>query len=90
MLDELKGIPADVVSLLEKAGLKTLRDILDLEMDDVLKIEGLTQEHGEVLLAFLSELTEDAEDSAEDDEGAAEGEVKGGGNEPAEASPPNE
>ncbi len=90
MLDELKGIPDDVVSLLEKAGLKTLRDILDLEMDDVLKIEGLTQEHGEVLLAFLSELTEDAEDSAEDDEGAADGEVKGGGNESAEASPPNE
>ena len=82
MLDELKGIPADVVGLLETAGLKTLRDILDLEMDDVLKIEGITREHGEVLLAFLSELTEESDDSAEDDEVKSDDSV--------EVSPPTE
>jgi N utilization substance protein A len=78
MLDELKGIPSDVVGLLEKAGLKTLRDIFDLEMDDVLKIEGITQEHAEVLLAFLSELTEDADED------------EGDSGESSEVSPPSE
>ncbi len=66
MLEELKGIPSDVVAILEEAGFKTLRDVLDLEMDDVLKIEGIEQEHAEVLLAFLSELTEDADDSGDE------------------------
>ena len=90
MLDELKGIPAEVVSLLEKAGLKTLRDILDLEMEDVLKIEGITQEYGEILLAFLSELTEESEDSAGDDELDASQEVPGPKDDSAEVTPPGE
>jgi N utilization substance protein A len=67
MLDELKGIPAEVVAILENAGFKTLRDVLDLEMDDVLKIDGIEQEHADVLLAFLSELTEDAEETSDAD-----------------------
>jgi N utilization substance protein A len=67
MLDELKGIPAEVVAILENAGFKTLRDVLDLEMDDVLKIDGIEQEHAEVLLAFLSELTEDADETSDTD-----------------------
>lgn len=65
MLEELKGIPSDVVELLENAGMKTLRDILDLEMDDVMKIDGITQEHAEVLLSFLSELTEESDDAVD-------------------------
>jgi N utilization substance protein A len=69
MLEELKGIPAEVVTILEAAGFKTLRDILDLEMDDVLKIDGIEHEHAEVLLAFLSELTEEAESAASEDAG---------------------
>jgi N utilization substance protein A len=69
MLDELKGIPSEVVEILENAGLKTLRDILDLEMDDVLKIDGIEQEHAEILLAFLSELTEESDGSADGDDG---------------------
>lgn len=80
MLDELKGLSSEIVALLEHAGLKTLRDILDLEMDDVLKIEGLTREHGEVLLAFLSELTEETDDSANADNGVSTpGAPEGGG-----------
>src|SRR3990172_3925852 len=39
-LSELKGMPAELVATLEKAGRKTLRDILDLEKEDMLKIEG--------------------------------------------------
>jgi len=58
-LNELKGLPADLVEALEATGMQTLRDILDLERDDVLKIEGMTPEQADALMAFLSELTED-------------------------------
>jgi N utilization substance protein A len=91
MLDELKGIPADVVEILEKAGLKSLRDILDLELDDVLKIEGIEQEHAEMLLAFLSELTEEAEGSSDENDdmdGTAGAEAEPGS--PEEATPHSE
>lgn len=74
MLEELKGIPSDVVELLEGAGMKTLRDILDLEMDDVLKIDGITREHADMLLAFLSELTEESDDAVDVSESESESE----------------
>ena len=61
-LDELKGLPVEVVETLEAAGLRSLRDILDLERDDVMKIEGMTPERTNVLLAFLSELTDENPD----------------------------
>jgi N utilization substance protein A len=71
LLNELKGLPSAVVETLEGAGFKTLRDVLDLERDDALKIEGMSPERTEVLLAFLSELTED---NAESEAGESEGE----------------
>ncbi len=61
-LDELKGLPVEVVETLEGAGLRNLRDILDLEREDVMKIEGMTPERTNVLLAFLSELTDENPD----------------------------
>jgi len=63
MLSELKGLPGEVVETLEQAGMRTLRDILDLEREDVLKIEGMTAERADVLLAFLAELTEENSES---------------------------
>jgi N utilization substance protein A len=64
-LNELKGMPADLVATLEATGFKTLRDVLDLERDDVLKIEGITPEQADSLMAFLSELTEENQEAAE-------------------------
>ncbi len=61
-LNDLKGMPPAAVPLLEAAGLKTLRDILDLEREDLLKIEGMSPELADELLAFLSELTEENEE----------------------------
>ncbi|MDH3289938.1 MAG: transcription termination factor NusA [Gemmatimonadota bacterium] len=58
-LNELKGLPAELVAALAATGMQTLRDILDLERDDVLKIEGMTPEQADALMAFLSELTEE-------------------------------
>ncbi len=70
-LIELKGMPPELIATLEKAGRKTLRDLLDLEHEDVLKIEGMTPEHAEVLMTFLSELTEENEGSGKETGGAA-------------------
>jgi N utilization substance protein A len=67
-LNELKGIPADLVRTLESGGFKTLRDILDLEREDVLKVPEITAEQADILMAFLSELTEENSEA----EGAAD------------------
>ncbi len=69
-LNELKGLPADLLGTLEAAGLATLRDILDLERDDVMNVPGITPEQTDTLMAFLTELTEESGDSAEGAEGA--------------------
>jgi N utilization substance protein A len=64
-LNELKGVPAEAVPLLEAAGFKTLRDILDLEREDLLNVQGLTPEVVDQLLSFLIELTEESEEAGD-------------------------
>jgi N utilization substance protein A len=71
-LNDLKGMPPAAVPLLEAAGLKTLRDILDLEREDLLKIEGMSPELADQLLAFLSELTEENEEAQPSQAASAE------------------
>ncbi|HEV2751765.1 MAG TPA: transcription termination factor NusA [Gemmatimonadales bacterium] len=61
-LRELKGLPVELVDVLEQAGHKTLQDILDLEREDVEKNAGMTPELADKLMAFLNEMTEDGED----------------------------
>jgi transcription termination/antitermination protein NusA len=61
-LRELKGLPVELVDVLEQAGHKTLQDILDLEREDVDKIAGMTPELADKLMAFLNEMTEDGGD----------------------------
>ncbi len=73
-LNELKGVPPEAVPLLEAAGFKTLRDILDLEREDLLKVEGMNPELTDQLLSFLTELTEESEEGGES---AASAEPKG-------------
>lgn len=68
-LDELKGMPAEAVRVLNAAGMETLKDILDLEREDLLKIPGMTEQLTDELLAFLAELTEESPEG----EGASEG-----------------
>ncbi|GBD33424.1 MAG: transcription termination/antitermination protein NusA [Gemmatimonadales bacterium] len=62
-LDELKGMPAEAVKILNAAGMETLRDILDLDREDLLKIPGMTEQLTDELLAFLAELTEESPES---------------------------
>src|SRR5437867_271388 len=63
-LRELKGLPAELVDLLERAGKKTLQDILDLEREDVDKIAGMTAELADKLMTFLNEMMEEGGEDA--------------------------
>jgi len=64
-LRELKGLPVELVDLLERAGHKTLQNALDLEREDVDKIEGMTPELADKLTAFLNEMTEEGGEEEE-------------------------
>src|SRR6266702_6842421 len=85
-LRELKGLPVELVDVLERAGHKTLQDILDLEREDVDKIAGMTPELADKLMAFLNEMTEEGGDDEAapgrvGDTGAGEGRGEGSGSE---------
>jgi N utilization substance protein A len=84
-LNELKGVPPEAVPILEAAGLKRLKDILDLEREDLLKIPNMSPELTEALLAFLVELTEESEEG----EPAASESPKEPGAAPEASSPTN-
>jgi N utilization substance protein A len=60
-LKELKGLPADLITTLEAAGIVELNDLLDLDVEELPSIPGLSPEHVAVLQAFLAELTEEPE-----------------------------
>jgi len=68
-LSELKGFPTGLVETLQNVGYRSLRDILDLERSDVLGIEGMSPENVDILMGFLSEVTEEA--TAENADGGA-------------------
>ncbi|HKI94332.1 MAG TPA: transcription termination factor NusA [Gemmatimonadales bacterium] len=73
-LKELEGLSADLVTLLEAAGVVRLSEILDLERDDVANIPGMSPEQADTLMAFLTELTtDDASEPANDENEGAEG-----------------
>jgi N utilization substance protein A len=58
-LAEMQGLPAELVQVLERGGKKTLQDILDLEREEIERLEGMTPELADKLIAFLNELTEE-------------------------------
>jgi N utilization substance protein A len=58
-LAELQGLSPELLAILNGAGYQTLRDVLDLEREDIERIEGMTPERTEQLVGFLAELTEE-------------------------------
>jgi len=58
-LTELQGLSPELIGLLNAAGYKTLSDVLDLEREEVARIPGMTPESADVLMTFLSELTDE-------------------------------
>jgi N utilization substance protein A len=63
-LSELQGLSPELLAILNGAGYQTLRDVLDLEREDIERIEGMTPERTEQLVAFLAELTEEGGNEA--------------------------
>ncbi|HXQ30172.1 MAG TPA: transcription termination factor NusA [Gemmatimonadales bacterium] len=70
-LTEMQGLSPELVAVLDKAGKKTLQDILDLEREEVDRVEGMTPELADKLMAFLNELTEEGGDEDESRPGEA-------------------
>ena len=58
-LTELQGLSPELIGILNAAGYQTLNDVLDLEREEVSKIPGMTPESADVLMTFLSELTDE-------------------------------
>ena len=58
-LREIDGLSAVTVALLEGAGYTTLDDILDLELEDLMRVPGMESTEAERIVAFLNELTEE-------------------------------
>jgi N utilization substance protein A len=63
-LSELKGLSPELLAILNGAGYEKLKDVLDLEREDIEKIPGMTPERSEQLVAFLAELTEEGSDES--------------------------
>ncbi|HVH66558.1 MAG TPA: transcription termination factor NusA [Gemmatimonadales bacterium] len=84
-LRELKGLPVELVDILEQAGHKTLQDILDMEREDVEKIAGVTPELADKLMAFLNEMTEEGGDEEDTPSGGPSGGREGAAGRPAES-----
>jgi N utilization substance protein A len=76
-LKELKGLPSDLVAVLEAGGIVELSDLLDLEADELHNVPGLSLEQLEVLQAFISDLTEEGVDAARADAPAADAGAEG-------------
>jgi N utilization substance protein A len=76
-------LPEPTLAALEAAGYNTFLDIIDLERDDVLRIEGLSEQDADKLLSIIDELTVVEGDAQADDELQAEQKKKAS----AEASP---
>src|SRR5919109_3411275 len=64
-LSEMKGLPPELVAVLEQAGKKTLQDILDLEREEVDQLPGMTPDLADKMMAFLNEMTEEGGEEEE-------------------------
>lgn len=83
-LTELDGFPPEMVPVLEAAGYKSLKDILDLERDELIAIEGISEESADSLLQFLSEVTEENLEASASEGESEEAATVDVGSEPAD------
>lgn len=75
-LAQLEGLSPELVAVLAKADYTALNDVLDLELEEIAAIPGMTSGAAEELVRFLGELTEEEEPAA--DEPAAADEAPSG------------
>ncbi len=58
-LSQLEGLSPELVAVLDQARYTTLTDVIDLEVDEIARIPGMTPATTEELVKFLGELTEE-------------------------------
>jgi transcription termination factor NusA len=68
-LDQVPGITAETVEAMASAGYKSFDDIIDLELEDLAAVPGMTQEAAELLTRVIDELTVEVEEEWDEDEG---------------------
>ncbi|MGH7583256.1 MAG: transcription termination factor NusA [Gemmatimonadales bacterium] len=59
LLSQLEGLSPELVAVLDQARYTTLKDVIDLEPEEIVRIPGMTASTTEELVKFLSELTEE-------------------------------
>lgn len=64
-LAQLEGLSPELVAVLDQARYTTLTDVIDLELEEIARIPGMTPSTTEELVKFLSELTEEESDGGE-------------------------
>jgi N utilization substance protein A len=64
-LAQLEGLSPELVAILDQAGYTTLKDVIDLEVEDVARVPGMTPSTAEELVKFVTELTEEEPDGGE-------------------------
>jgi N utilization substance protein A len=68
-LDQVPGITPETVEAMASAGYKSFDDIIDLELEDLAAVPGMTQEAAELLTRVIDELTVEVEEEWDEDEG---------------------
>ncbi|MGH7524946.1 MAG: transcription termination factor NusA [Gemmatimonadales bacterium] len=69
-LSQLEGLSPELVAILDQARYTTLKDVIDLEPEEIARIPGMTQVTTDELVRFLSELTEEEPDAGATGSGA--------------------
>ena len=64
-LAQLEGLSPELVAVLDQARYTTLKDVIDLEPEEIARIPGMTTGTTEELVRFLSELTEEEPDGGD-------------------------
>jgi hypothetical protein len=68
-LDQVPGITPETVEAMATAGYKSFDDIIDLELEDLAAVPGMTQEAAALLTRVIDELTVEVEEEWDEDEG---------------------
>ncbi len=68
-LDQVPGITPETVEAMATAGYKSFDDIIDLELEELAAVPGMTQEAAELLTRVIDELTVEVEEEWDEDEG---------------------
>jgi transcription termination/antitermination protein NusA len=77
-LEELPGLEPRIIKLLESGGIFSVEDLVETNLEDLMKIDGIGEKTAKKIMDIMSESI-DFDENAEEGEGAEEGEAAGDG-----------